>query len=254
MKDFTLKKYLELCFFLKKQDYIFLTVNGYLETKAIGKLPKKFVIIRHDVDRWIKNAVFMAEGEYNIGVSSTYYFRVPYTFKPSDIQYISKLHHEIGYHYEVVSKNHGDLNKAIIQFEEELNQLRKIISIQTICMHGNPLSPYDNRSIWNTYCFSDYGIIGEAYLSLSDLIYFTDTGRTWASNRTIYDSFSVSTSQEKLVYTQDLTEWIEGNLPPNLYLTIHPERWAYSPMMFFFSYCMDLVVNIGKSFIIKMRL
>lgn len=45
-------------------------------------------------------------------------------------------------------------------------------------MHGNPLSPRDNRELWKKYKFKDFGIIGEAYLSIdfNEVSYFTDTG------------------------------------------------------------------------------
>jgi hypothetical protein len=46
----------------------------------------------------------MAELEHELGIQSTYYFRFPYTFKPDIIGKIHDLGHEVGYHYEVLSK------------------------------------------------------------------------------------------------------------------------------------------------------
>jgi len=244
--DFTLSKFRMFCQFLKEQTYLFLTIHEYAELKEAGLLPVKFVVIRHDVDRWPYNAVRMAEEEQILGLRSTYYFRYPATFYPDLMQYISQFGHEIGYHYEVVSKNNGDLEKSLEQFIQELSQFRLFIQVQTICMHGDPLSPYDNRTLWNAYHFEDFGIIAEAYLSLSDLRYFTDTGRTWAGNRVIYDTPVHCTLIPELSSTDDLISWIRNNSPPHIYLTIHPERWAPDPLRYLASWSMDLMVNIGK--------
>ena len=55
----------------------------------------------------------------------------------------------------------------------------RITDVKTICMHGSPLSRYDNRDLWNRYDFKDCWIVGEAYLSIKDVNYFSDTGRSW---------------------------------------------------------------------------
>ena len=62
------------------------------------------VVLRHDIDRKPMNALRMAELEYELGIQSTYYFRFPCTFKPEIIRKIRDLGHEVGYHYEVLSK------------------------------------------------------------------------------------------------------------------------------------------------------
>jgi hypothetical protein len=62
---------------------------------------------------------------------------------------------------------------------KKLERIRKIADIRTICMHGSPLSPYDNRLLWMKYDYRDYGIIGKPYFDIdfSDVAYYTDTGR-----------------------------------------------------------------------------
>ena len=39
------------------------------------------------------------------------------------------LGHEVGYHYEVLSKAKGDYEKAIQMFEQELNEFRKKVDV-----------------------------------------------------------------------------------------------------------------------------
>ena len=78
MRDFRLKKYKELCLALLDSEYTPLTVYSYLE----GHTKDKLVVLRHDINRKPGNALRMAELEHELGIQSTYYFRVPYTFKP----------------------------------------------------------------------------------------------------------------------------------------------------------------------------
>ena len=59
--------------------------------------------------------------------------------------------HEIGYHYEDLAMAKGNYEKAILSFEQNLAKLRHIVPVETICMHGSPLSKFDNRKIWEKY-------------------------------------------------------------------------------------------------------
>jgi hypothetical protein len=102
MLDFTLEKYKDLCLALLDSGYTPLAVYSYLTGKQRNN--KKLIVLRHDIDRKPENALRMAELEHELGIQSTYYFRVPYTFKPEIIGKIHDLGHEIGYHYEVLSK------------------------------------------------------------------------------------------------------------------------------------------------------
>jgi hypothetical protein len=84
-----------------------------------------------------------------------------------------------------LTNNHQPLtdliDRAMESFVKNLETMRKIANIKTICMHGSPLSPYDNRMLWSKYDYRDYGVIGEPYFDLdfSNVAYYTDTGRRW---------------------------------------------------------------------------
>lgn len=249
--DFTLGKYQELCQVLV-ENYKVYTVFDYLLKKPEGNI----AVMRHDIDRKIKNSLLMAEREYNMGISSSYYFRYPSTFKPDNINKIRDLGHEIGYHYEVLSKTKGDSKKAIALFQSELEEFRKICPIDTICMHGSPLSKYNNRDLWNVYDYHSYGIYGEAFLSFEQKIeglrYLTDTGRTWSGKHSLRDMMKTKSGHDELVSldsTDDLIKWMRDTAGKKLYLTVHPERWSANIGEWLVWSFLDFGMNVGKVFL-----
>jgi len=245
MRDFTMEKYGELCHALLDAGYTPVTVHRYLVDPPEGRT----VVLRHDVDRRPENALKMAELEHALGIHATYYFRHPYTFLPETIKQVLTLGHEVGYHYEVLSKADGDYTRAIALFAEELEDFRTLCDVRTICMHGRPLSRYDNRDLWKKYDFRDYGIEGEAYLSMAGkgLLYLTDTGRNWGGKHSVRDAMPGAGVALPLVETtDDLVEWIGSTGEKGLYLTVHPERWAMSEGEWIISSSKDVVVNFGK--------
>lgn len=248
MIDFTLEKYRELCQTVQ-QKYSVYPVYEYLVQKPTGKS----VIVRHDVDRRVMNALSMAELEHDLGIRSTYYFRYPYTFNKEVIRKIRSLGHEIGYHYEVLSKTKGDYQKAITLFQSELQEFRKICPINTICMHGRPQSRFDNRDLWKKFRFEDFGISGEAYLSLTGIRYFSDTGRNWAGQNNIRDHLNPSDSSPCYSSTNDLIHALQTHSYSPLYLSVHPQRWGTSLTGLVFEYSTDFILNTGKKIISVIR-
>jgi hypothetical protein len=198
----------------------------------------------------------MAKLEHELGIQSTYYFRFPYTFKPDIIGKIHDLGHEVGYHYEVLSKANGDYEKAVELFEQELKEFRKIIDVKTICMHGSPLSKYDNRDLWKRYDFKEFGIVGEAYLSITDVNYFSDTGRSWNWKNKMRD-FMVDNNNDKDLIgvntTDELIGLIKSGRVERLYILAHPERWASDRHEWVFNYMKDFVFNVGKKVLMVVR-
>jgi len=249
--DFTLNKYRELCLTLQEKSVIY-TVFEYLLKKPEGPV----AIVRHDIDRKIGNALRMAKFEHDMGIHSTYYFRYPSTFKPEIIRQVKGFGHEIGYHYEVLAKTTGNAEKAIRLFSQELSTMREVCDIKTICMHGSPLSRYNNSDLWKTYDFQNFGIVGEAYLSFHNTghYYFTDTGRNWNRKYSVRDMMPDSgIIAPSLETTDDLINWIKFAGDKGIYLTVHPERWAMDGVEWVVGYFKDLIVNTGKSVIVAIQ-
>ncbi|MFC2016775.1 hypothetical protein ACFLUF_03570 [Chloroflexota bacterium] len=247
--DFTLSKYRELCQSVLKSQYTVLTVAAYLTSE---KLPEKCIILRHDIDRKPFNALRMAEVENKNGIRSTYYFRINNTvFLPDLIKEIAAMGHEIGYHYEALDKAKGDYQRAIRIFEQDLVKLRKVADVKTICMHGNPLTKWDNRDLWKKYDFKNFGLVGEAYLSFHDIAYFSDTGRNWGGKHSVKD-WMPPASQGKNVKdidaksTDDIIEVVKKETFESIYLLAHPERWSNSLIAWITDWLVDIGVNMVK--------
>jgi hypothetical protein len=177
----------------------------------------------------------MALLEKSLSVKATYYFRlVDASYDEGIIAEIRDLGHEVGYHYEDFSAADGDPAKAIDRFKSNLMKLRQLCPVKTICMHGSPLSKWDNRAIWGFYNYREFGIIGEPYLDtdFKRVLYLTDTGRTWngvdySVRDKIDQNFHFSSK-----HTKDIIVGLrEGKLPTRIMLTVHPQRWhdAFAP-------------------------
>lgn len=253
--DFTFSKYVELCNAIVDSDTTPLTVEKYL---SHTKRNEPFLIIRHDVDKMPENALKMARIENKKDISATYYFRTGKKILKLDIiREIADLGHEIGYHYETLSKANGNYTLAIQMFEEELEKLRKICDIKTICMHGNSLSKWDNRDLWKKYNFKDYGIMGEAYLSVNfgDLFYASDSGGSWKNKGfRVRDIVSSTYSDSfKINYTNDIIMIIRNKNIKKKYILAHPDRWNDSLVDWSFEYISKNIRNIGKTGVVWYR-
>lgn len=249
MQDFTLEKYKQLCSAMVDSDYDIYTVNKYLLSKDNLS---EIIILRHDVDSSPFKALRMAILESQMGIVSTYYFRhTKNVFKPEIISKINDLGHEVGYHYEVLTKTKGDYKKAIELFEYELEQFRDICEINTISMHGSSLFRYDNRDIWNVYMFKDFNLNGEAYLSVGkDLNYFSDTGRSWNQNNKLRDWIPGKNEEITISTTDDLIDLIKNHQLNTIYTLMHPPIWAGTVPEMYYSKtkncCFNAVKNVLK--------
>lgn len=242
--DFTLDKYIALLDSLKAYGF-------------------EKLILRHDVDLRPSNSFRTARIESEKGMFGVYFFRaVPVSWDERIIRGIADLGHEIGYHYESLTTYNGDVDKAYEDFCKNLEALRRIVPVRSICMHGSPRSPYDSKDIWKKYDYKALGIENEPYLDtdFSKVFYLTDTGRRW-------DGYKVSV-RDKIPQYQD--EWTamgltfhstddvidglhKGVIPKDMMITVHPQRW--NP--FGLAWCKELALqnakNIVKRLIVKKK-
>ncbi len=277
--DFTLTIYQEFLINLLKRNYKFLTFADYIlqnshteNSKNIidnFQASKKQIILRHDIDRLPRNALQMANIEFNLGIKGTYYFRiVPQSYNPNIIEKIINLGHEVGYHYEdidlifsnqrsaIIDKN-GNINEeklidlAYENFCMNLEMLRKNFNIKTICMHGSPRSKFDNKLIWTKYDYRKLGLWGEPYFDIdfNEFAYFTDTGRRWNGyNVSIRDRVK-SSFNFNFKSTIEIIENIDL-LPDKVMFTIHPERWHNNPILWTKELLWQNTKNIIKKMVV----
>ena len=262
MKDFTLHTYRLLLKALKDKNYRFLTFEEFIKNSSLVTPHSSLCILRHDVDRKPLNALTTARLENELGIKGTYYFRiVDGSFDETIIMQIVEMGHEIGYHYEdvdLVQKEFANsrinefridslVNPAWESFKKNLVKLRRIVPVTTICMHGSPLSKYDNKIIWEKYDYKELGIIGEPYLDLNwnEFSYFTDTGRRWdgvsvrdkvqaGNHKSVISSqnpeasiqYPSSSNRQKYQSSFDIIDALKKNtFPKKVMITVHPERW-----------------------------
>jgi len=185
--DFTLKTFESLLNTLSNQGFSFLTFED-LDSNPSDKT----IILRNDVDQLPENSLVFSRIQKGLGIKGSFYFRaVPGSWDERIIKQIAETGHEVGYHYEDVgatAQRHKGITAeeeivkiAIESFRGNLEKLRKIVPVKTICMHGSPMSRWDSRLLWKYYDYHDFGIEGEPYFDVNfeDMLYLTDTGRRW---------------------------------------------------------------------------
>ena len=256
--DFTRKKYIQLLSQLRDCGYCFVSYAEY----CTGKLPTKYVILRHDVDLKPNNSLEIAKDEKKLGAKASYYFRaVPESWNEDIIKTISQWGHEVGYHYESLTTCKGDVEKAYSDFTKNLERLRRLVPVATICMHGSPRSPYDSKDIWKQYDYKALGIVGEPYLDtdFSKMLYLTDTGRRW-------DGYKVSVRDKIEDYqeiwnakgwsfhsTDDIILALQENrLPDQLMITTNPQRWTNSRIEWLKELVLQNSMNIVKRVVVAL--
>jgi len=246
--DFTLDKYRQLLIALKESGLSFR--------------------LRHDVDLLPQNSLRTAKMEAQLGLSATYYFRmVPESYDETIIKEIHSLKHEVGYHYESLTTCNGDVDAAYADFCDNLEKLRQLTPIQSICMHGSPRSPWDSKDIWKKYDYRQLEITWEPYFDtdFSKTIYLTDTGRCW-------DGYHVSVRDKIPVFQE---KWVSEGLSFHttdsiidqlknknsllcdsgyaLLITTHPQRWNPFGIQYIKEFCLQSVKNVIKGYMIKSK-
>jgi len=268
--DFTIATYKDLIKTLIKQGFLVQTFSDFILKPA-----PKAVVLRHDVDLLPQNSLAFARIQAEEGVKCSYYFRfVPESFNESIIKEISALGHEIGYHYETMDNCKGNVDLAYNLFCVNLEKLRNVAPVITVCMHGSPLSKYDNRRLWEKYDYRKLALIGEPYFDVdfNKVLYLTDTGRRWDGesfnirdkflNRKGFDETTKTYNDipnkfhslsQSLHSTFDIIEAAEADkLPDQMMMTFHPQRWTENPILWMKELVWQNLKNAAKYFVVKL--
>jgi len=278
--DFTIKTYKRLLESLKAAKYEFQPFAEFIENPA-----EKAIVLRHDVDAKKLNALLFAKIQAEAGIKGTYYFRVvPQSYDEGVMKEIASLGHEIGYHYETMDMARGDVDKAYDEFCHNLDMFRRLVPVKTICMHGSPLSKYDNRGIWEKYDYKTLDLIGEPYFDIDfkEVLYLTDTGRRWdGEGVSIRDKVNKEHGSEirnqklgsepgtrnpelgtrnpesgtrnlSFHSTNDIIHAAKNDLlPDKILITFHPQRWTDKPLPWIKELVWQNVKNLVKRLLVK---
>ena len=225
--DFTIDKYRELLLALQGSGYELMRYDEFCG----GRRAEKMIVIRHDVDRSVERARRLAGIENEMGVRVSYYFREK--FIGDDVVFIASLGHEVGYHYEDLVTEKGDVERAYARFMRNVHTLRELVDVRTITMHGSPMSRFDSRDMWRVYDYKNLGLIGEPQIDVDwgEVFYLTDTGRSWngVSRRDKVAEFKSMWEAKGWVYetTDDVIRALkEERFPNRVVMTTHPQRWV----------------------------
>ncbi|NPA35436.1 MAG: hypothetical protein GXO47_01150 [Chlorobi bacterium] len=253
MRDFTLRKYSDLIDVFLESGYVFSTMEDICKKDIC----EPFVVMRHDVDRMPHNALRMAELEYDKGIRATYYFRIQKkVFDESIIKKISLLKHEVGYHFEDLSSAHGDVDEAIVLFRKNLERMRKVVPVNTVSMHGKPLSRFDNRKLILSVDFKEMNILCEPYSIVEKLglLYFTDTGRSWNNDKVNMRDRTSHQFMVKPESTDDFMQMLKRKpAGENMMVNIHPERWDDRIVPWISGAVLQKIKNVVKFVLVRLR-
>ena len=159
--------------------------------------------------------------------------------------------------------------RAWEDYQANLQRLRDLAPVTTICMHGSPLSRINNLDLWQTYDYKELGIVGDPYLDVdfSQVFYITDTGRRWnhetssVRDRVGYEDLGIEELRnlgiEELMRchsTKEIIAAVEtGKSPDKVMFNVHPQRWHDRPWPWVKELVGQNVKNVAKKVIIKFR-
>lgn len=174
--DFTDRAYRELLALLNMMGYSFTDYHRYQEHP-------RCVILRHDIDTSLEQAVRMAELEAELGVRSTYFvllrtdFYNPASRKSREqLRRLLALGHEIGLHFDEVSYGKALTKEETVQnIVKECNLLSALLEtpVSTVSMHRPSKTTLEANleipGIVNSY--------GQTFFH--DFKYLSDSRRRW---------------------------------------------------------------------------
>jgi hypothetical protein len=251
MRDFTHAAYRN---YLEAIQAHYPNILRFDEYFSASPKPESFCLLKHDVDRRPYHALRMAELEHELGLRSTYYFRVkPHTFIPDVIRQIQVLGHEIGFHYESLSDSRGDLAAAQDAFAQSLVRLRSLVTVRTVAFHGRPFSPHDNRVLIRRMLqngrFKELDLLGDATenVDYTGILYINDTGRNWHSDRSNVRDRVDSELRCDFGGGAELLSYFRLRPHPKVIFQVHPERWSLTPIDWLVQWIRDMAANAVKA-------
>ncbi len=209
---------------------------------AVKQTSDKYIVLKHDVETDVPRAYKIAEIEHKYGHKGSYYVQAYLLHDKRNIellQGIQAMGHEVSYHYDVMDSNKGDIEKAIIEFDENKKVFEENgFHLITVCQHGNPVVERIGYTSNRDFFRNDK--VQELYREIADIMvdyktkfktdytYYSDAGRQFSS---IFDPINNDRikSDDKNIKYPDLKALYkaiaDGN---NAIISTHTHRWCGS--------------------------
>lgn len=241
--------------------------NGFncIMARDVSKLCEGYVVLKHDVETDVEKAYKLAEIESKFGHRGTYYVQAYLLENLQNVELLKKIQemgHEISYHYDVLDSCQGNLEKAIVEFEENRKKFENYgFGIKTLCQHGNPI--IERKGYTSNRDFFRSEKVQKLYPELSDImvnykvvhqteyLYFSDAGRQF---KMIYDPLynDVIKSDDKNIPYENLEKLFEElNLSENYIISVHPHRWTKSAGLYILKTVIFLCVKNTAKIMMK---
>lgn len=241
---YALRDYLQMLVRLRERGYCLARVRDYFCPPSPHRAAT--IYLKHDVDRWPARAVQMAHAEAAIAAPATYYFRCDSCgqFPSAAIRSVLELGHEIGFHYECLSRERGVVAAALARFGRELSSLRAIGPVATIAAHGAPLSAVSNMDFARGLNLKRLALLGDAILGVDfrSVLYITDSGGVYGSRSNRRD-WSPGLNLREPTPPRALAEQLDPLRQPLAMISSHPERWPQSRLGVIQATTGDAIVN-----------
>lgn len=198
------------------------------------------IIIKHDVETLSKSALALAKIEHSYGIRAIFFYQFDVFLKDIEmVRSISSLGHEIGYHYDVLDNNNGDLASADLEFQRNLQIFSNNgFEIKWICPHGNPAL---KRVGWNSNKdFFRSDSVRSKYQGLKDIVvdkelffsgfsYISDAGYSFKAIRSVSDNDKVASNDVEI---PDIFSYLKNRRDTPVIVSTHPHRWVKYRLIF----------------------
>jgi hypothetical protein len=141
-----------------------------------------------------------------------------------------------------------DKTKALKDFAVKLGWFRQFTPVQTVAMHGVPLSRVRNADMLVGVNLANYELLGEPYISpeFAELAYVTDLGRSWSSTAAPVGDKQGKPIEEKIKNTDALIKLLKSRKHTRLMVCAHSQRWSLGKGEWAVELVGQNVKNVGK--------
>lgn len=230
----------EFCRKLKEKNLISIPAATVLsKRKSSEQLTTRFIMLKHDVETNPGKALALARIENKHSHKGSYYVQAYLLHNAKNIEIlkqIQELGHEVSYHHDVMDSNKGNIHKASVEFQKNIEMFEKNgFSVETVCQHGNPIvgrvGYSSNRDFFRDCNIANrYSHITEMMVNFkskmgADYLYISDAGYGW---KIIFDpeNNDIEKSEDKdisLINLDDVMKRMEDG--SSVIISTHPHRW-----------------------------